>query len=219
MKIDIQGIKEKLSEMTVLVANMYKDAITSLTVHDEALALEVIERDALADKLEWRIDDMCLKFLARYAPKAAELRFVVAILRLIIELERIGDHSKVMARQVAKFHLAPTLKSLPQFQEIAILPFQMLNEAMDAFLAGRADRFRILEKTDQTVGALQKSLNESLVALIKKDTDRTGAAISLINIIRRLERVADHAKNIAEMAPYVTDGAVVKGQANENHGH
>ncbi|MDR1606785.1 MAG: phosphate signaling complex protein PhoU [Deltaproteobacteria bacterium] len=211
MEIDIQNIKEKLSEMSVLVANMYMDAIRSLTVHDEVLAREVIGRDQEADTMALEIDEMCLRFLARYAPKAAELRFVVAILRLIVELERVGDHSKVMAKQALKYHLAPTLKSLPEFGEISILPYQMLSEAMDAFLGGWPEKFKILEKTDETVGALQKSLNESLVALIKKDTARTGSAIALINIIRRLERIADHAKNIAEMVPYLTVGEVAKG--------
>ncbi|MDR2422892.1 MAG: phosphate signaling complex protein PhoU [Deltaproteobacteria bacterium] len=213
METDIQNIKEKFSAMSVLVANMYMDALRSLALHDEALADSVIERDHEADRLELELDEMCLRFLARFSPKASELRFTVAILRLIVELERIGDHSKVLARQVAKFHLAPMLRDLPEFQEISILPYQMLNEAIDAFLAGDAEKFPIIIRTDETVGALQKSLNESLVALIKKDASRTGPAIALVNIIRRLERIADHAKNIAEMVPYVTVGEVVKGKA------
>jgi phosphate transport system protein len=213
METDIQNIKEMFSTMSVTVANMYMDALRSLTVHDENLAKEVIERDLEVDKLERDLDEACLRFLARYSPKASELRLIVAILRLIVELERIGDHSKVMARQVLKNHLAPMLKDLLEFQEISILPFQMLNEAIDAFLAGDVAKYPIIIKTDETVGALQKSLNESLVALIKKDTSRTGPAIALINIIRRLERVADHAKNIAEMVPYVALGEVVKGKA------
>ncbi|MDR1870565.1 MAG: phosphate signaling complex protein PhoU [Deltaproteobacteria bacterium] len=213
MDLDIQNIKENFSAMSVLVANMYMDALRSLAVHDEELAQKVIARDLEADRLELDLDELCLRFLARYSPKAAELRFVVAILRLIVELERIGDHSKVMARQVSRFHLAPMLKALPEFQEISILPYQMLNEAIDAFLSGDAEKYPVIIRTDETVGALQKSLNESLVALIKKDTSRVGPAISVINIIRRLERIADHAKNIAEMVPYVTVGEVVKGKA------
>jgi phosphate transport system protein len=213
METDIQRIREKFSTMSVLVSNMYMDALRSLSIHDEKLAREVIERDKLADRLEIELDEDCLRFLARYSPKASELRFIVAILRLIVELERIGDHSKVMARQVERHHLAPMLKELPEFGEISILPFQMLNEAIDAFLAGDAGRFPAVIRTDETVGALQASLNESLISLIKKDASRTGAAIALVNIIRRLERVADHAKNIAEMVPYVTVGEVVKGRA------
>ncbi|MDR2140370.1 MAG: phosphate signaling complex protein PhoU [Deltaproteobacteria bacterium] len=213
MDMDIQAVKEKLAEMSSLVANMYLDALKSLNAHDEALAQSVIGRDTRADQLELEIDEMCLRFLARYSPKASELRFVVAILRLIVELERVGDHSKVMARQVAKRHLAPMLKALPEFQEISILPYQMLNEAMDAFLSGDAARYEVIIKTDETVGTLQNSLNESLVNLIKRDTSRTGPAISLINILRRQERIADHAKNIAELVPYVMSGEVVKGRA------
>jgi phosphate transport system protein len=213
MEADIQEIKEKFSEMSVTAANMYLEALRSLSAHDEALARAVVEKDRTVDRLELELDEMCLRFLARYSPKATELRFVVAILRLIVELERIGDHAKVMARQVEKYHLAPTLRELPQFQEIAILPYQMLNEAIDAFLAGDAGKFPIVIKTDETVGALQNSLNESLVAIVKKDASRTGPAIALINILRRLERIGDHAKNIAEMVPYVTAGEVVKGKA------
>jgi phosphate transport system protein len=210
METDIQNIKEKISVMSVLVAGMYLEAVRCLTTHDEALANEVIRRDLAADQLELDLDEMCLQFLARYSPKAGELRFIVAVLRMIIELERIGDHSKVMARQVEKFHLAPLLKALPEFQEISILPYQMLNEAMDAFLEGNAGKFKVIIKTDETVGRLQNSLNESLVSLIRLDTTQVRPVISVINIIRRLERVADHAKNIAELVPYCATGEVVR---------
>ncbi|MDR1394846.1 MAG: phosphate signaling complex protein PhoU [Deltaproteobacteria bacterium] len=212
IEIEIQNIKEQISIMSVLAAGMYLDALRSLTTHDEALAREVVARDRKMDQLELTIDEMCLKFLALYAPKAGQLRFIVATLRLIIELERIGDHSKVMARQVEKHHLAPLLKALPEFQEISILPYQMLNEAADTFLEGNVSKFALIIKTDETVGRLQNSLNASLVELIRRDTDRTWPAVSLINIIRRLERIADHAKNIAELVPYCATGEVVRHQ-------
>ncbi|MDR1084835.1 MAG: phosphate signaling complex protein PhoU [Deltaproteobacteria bacterium] len=210
IELEVQNIKEKISAMSVTAANMYLDALRSLSTHDVPLALEVIDRDKEVDRLELIIDEMCLTFLARYAPKAGELRFVVAILRLIIELERIGDHSKVMARQVVKFHLAPTLNALPEWQEISILPYQMLNEAVDTFLETNVTKYAAIIKTDETVGRLQKSLNESLVSLIRRDTTHTWPAVSLINIIRRLERIADHAKNIAELVPYCATGEVIR---------
>ena len=207
---ELHAIREKVAAMSVGVGDMYLDALRALSTHDSALADNVVARDRKIDLLELELDELCLNALARYAPKAAELRYVVAILRLIVDLERIGDHSKVIARQVFNSHCAPLLPLLPDFEDIARRPYQMLNEAIETFFEKNDKKYKAILESDEEVGRLQKNLNQSLVMLIHRDSANTDDAIALINVIRRMERVADHAKNIAELAPYISSGAVIR---------
>ena len=210
IETELNNIKVKVAAMSVAAGEMYRDAVTALEAHDAELAECVVRRDRLVDALELDIDEMCLKFLALYAPKAMELRYVVAVLRLIIELERIADHSKVIARQVFDYHCASLLPFLPDFKAIVELSQKMLRDAMDEFFEKNDYHYNAIIEMDKEVGRLQGSLNHNLVTLINQDPANTDGAIALINVGRRLERIGDHAKNIAELAPYIFSGKVVR---------
>jgi phosphate transport system protein len=207
---ELNNIKVKVAAMSVAADEMYQDAVTALSGHDAHLAAAVVRRDHLVDALELDIDEMCLKVLALHAPKAMDLRYVVAVLRLIIELERVADHSKVIARQVFNYHCASLLPALPDFNAIVELSQKMLRETMATFFEKNDRRYDVIIETDKEVGRLQKKLNHSLVALIKQDSSNVDGAIALINVVRRLERIGDHAKNIAELVPYIFSGKIVR---------
>lgn len=210
IETEINHIRVKVAAMSVAAAEMLRDAVIALGTHDAEMAECVVRRDRLVDALELDLDEMCLKFLALYAPKAMELRYVVAVLRLIVELERVADHSKVIARQVFNYHCASLLPVLPEFKDIVELAQKMLREAMDTFFEKNEQHYDAIIAADKDVGLLQKKLNQSLVTLINQDSSNTDEAIALINVIRRLERIADHAKNIAELVPYIFSGKVVR---------
>ena len=210
MERELNNIRIKAASMSVTAAGMYQEAFQALTSHDINLARDVVDRDRLVDMYELEIDEMCLKFLALYAPKAVELRYVVAVLRFIIELERVADHSKVIARQVFDAHCASLLAHLPDFEAIYNLTMQMLRESTDTFFEKNDRRFDAIIETDKEVGRLQQQLNHSLVGLIKDDSSNIDGAIALINVVRRLERIGDHAKNIAELVPYISSGKVIR---------
>lgn len=207
---EFNNIKIKAAFMSVTAGEMYQEALRALASHDDQLATHVVERDKLVDMCELEIDEMCLKFLALYAPKAMELRYVVAVLRLIIELERVADHSKVIARQVFNYHCASLLPSLPDFECISSLTLKMLRQATDTFFETSIHQYDAIIETDKEVGRLQDQLNHSLVTLIKEDLGNIEGALALINVVRRVERIGDHAKNIAELAPYVASGQVIR---------
>lgn len=210
MERELNNIRIKAASMSVTSGEMYQEAIRALLNHDVELARQVVERDRLVDIYELEIDEMCLKFLALYAPKAMELRYVVAVLRLIVELERVADHSKAVCREVIGFHCASLLPGRPDFGEILSLTLNMLREATDAFFEKNDQRHEAIIETDKKVGRLQQSLNNSLAALIRDDPDNIEGAVVLLNIVRRVERVGDHAKNIAELVPYIASGKVVR---------
>ncbi|MDR1043704.1 MAG: phosphate signaling complex protein PhoU [Candidatus Adiutrix sp.] len=210
MERELADIKIKAASMSVTVREMYQEAIKALLNHETGLARRVVERDRLVDMYELEIDEMCLKFLALYAPKAMELRYVVAVLRFIVELERVADHSKAVCRQVLDFHCAALLPLLPDFESILTLTLRMTREATDSFFETDDQRHEAIIETDKKVGRLQKSLNSALAALIREDAGHIDGAVVLLNIVRRVERIGDHAKNIAELAPYVATGKVIR---------
>lgn len=210
MERELGNIKIKAASMSVTATEMYHDAIRAFLEHDTDLAKKVVERDRLVDVYELEIDEMCLRFLALYAPKANELRYVVAVLRFIVEVERVADHSKALCRQVIDYHCASFLPLLPDFEAMLDLTFNMMRDSTDAFFEKNPRQYEAIKATDKEVGRLQKTIIAALVELIKNDSANSEGAVILLNIVRRVERVGDHAKTIAELAPYAATGKVVR---------
>lgn len=207
---ELGNIKIKAASMSVTATEMYHDAIRAFLNHDTDLARQVVERDRLVDIYELEIDEMCLRYLALYAPKAVELRYVVSVLRFIVEVERVADHSKAVCRQVIDYHCASLLPMLPDFEAMLNLTLSMMRDATDAFFEKDDEKYETIKATDKEVGRLQKSLIASLLELIKNDSANSEGAVVLLNIVRRIERVGDHAKTISELAPYAATGKVVR---------
>jgi phosphate transport system protein len=206
----IRKIKVKSAEMSSHVVEMFTDSVRAVTAHDLILGGQVRDRDDRVDTLEVELEAMCLTLLALHAPKASELRYVAAVLRLICDLERVGDHSAIIASSVFRHSYAGLLESLPDFAKMASKAGIMLGTATESFFSTDPQVYWELCGEDVEIGRLQTELNRSLVGLITEDPAGAIDVVSFINVIRRVERVADHAKNIAALAPYVTDGTVVR---------
>jgi phosphate transport system protein len=194
---------------------MFLDAITAVSKSDRDLAREVIARDSQVDSLENEIERLCLTFLALKAPKALELRFAVAVTRLANEIERIADHSTAMCRECLARHLVPFWVREPEIAQMADVAWSMVTRAIDSFLASDDQAYLALLKDDRQVGEKQRKINESLVSQMASDPEKALDIVSLINIVRRIERVADHAKNISVMVPYVTKGILLRHSQGE----
>jgi phosphate transport system protein len=207
---EINNIKVRMAAMCELVTGMCREGIKALNANDRELADEVVARDAEVAELEMELEERCLRFLALHAPKAFELRYVVAVSRLINDLERIADHSKSIARQVHEHFCAPVLAALPDFARLTDLASGMLNEAIEAFFKSDVRKHAELFEKDRAVGEFQRCLNQKLVDIIGREANNISAAVALINVIRRLERIADHAKSIAVMIPYIVDGSILR---------
>ncbi|MDR2302655.1 MAG: phosphate signaling complex protein PhoU [Deltaproteobacteria bacterium] len=207
---DLSVIRAKLAVMGKLASDMFAEAAKAVAKSDHELARTVIAKDSQVDSLENEIEGLCLTFLALKAPKALELRFAVAVTRLTNEIERIADHSTVLCRETLSRHLGTYWVRVPEFAQMSEMAGSMVGRAMDCFFASDDQAYLGLLEDDRTVGDLQKKLNEYLISQMAKDPEKALDVVSLINVIRRIERVADHAKNIAIMVPYVTKGILLR---------
>ncbi|MDR0622570.1 MAG: phosphate signaling complex protein PhoU [Deltaproteobacteria bacterium] len=207
---DLAVIRARLALMGKLASGMFAEAVAALAKSDREAAREVIAKDTRVDALENEIEGLCLTFLALKAPKALELRFAVAVTRLTNEIERIADHATVLCKESLSRHLGPIWVKVPEFGQMAEMAGHMVDRAMDGFFASDDRAYLGLLEDDLKVGELQKILNDKLIAHMAKDPDKALEVVSLLNIIRRIERVADHAKNIGVMVPYVTKGILLR---------
>jgi phosphate transport system protein len=214
----MQVVQDKLNEIRVKAAlmsstveRMFKDGMSALLENNRELGRIVVDRDDEVDRLEVELEHMCLSFLALHAPKASELRYVVAVSRLSLDLERVGDHSSIMGKYAVRSYLTPLISAFPDFEAMGTLAGSMLSDAITAFFSDDSQKYQELAEKDLEIGKYQDDLNTALMDLIVKDMGKTRDAVSVINIVRRIERVADHAKNIAALSPYVTEGIVVRG--------
>jgi len=207
---EINNIRIRVAAMCELVTSMCREGIQALRNNDQKLADEVVSRDAQVDEMEVELEEMCLRFLALHAPKAFELRYAVAVTRMINDLERIADHSKSIGRQVHEHYCPPILAKLPEFARLTDLVSGMLAEAVEAFFKSDALKFADLVEKDRAVGEFQRGINQKLVDMIAQEINNVSAAVALINVVRRLERIADHAKSITVLIPYMVDGTVMR---------
>jgi phosphate transport system protein len=215
---EITGIRGKVAAMGDIMTGMLHEALTALRLQDREAALDVVARDALVDSLETEIEDMCLRFLARYAPKAFELRYVVAVTRLVSDMERIADNSVAICRESLSRHLAPVLSGLAVFPKFTTLAASMVDRAVAGVLAVDDTVQPKISSDDKIVGAYQRELHQALVERLSADPDGASEIVSVIGVVRRIERVADHAKNMAVMIPYVTEGRLIRHQQEPGEG-
>jgi phosphate transport system protein len=207
---EINNIKVKLAIMSQLMSSMFNGAVSSLFNHDQDQAIAIIKDDSRVDNLETEIEGLCLRFLALYAPKAFELRYVVAATRLTNDMERIADHSTVICREILTHHFRPVLTFHPKVSQMAELCGKIIAQSVDSFFELDDVKYQEIFDSDKLIGVYQKSINDDLVSHISRDPESALETVSLLNIIRRLERVADHAKNIAIMVPYITQGKLLR---------
>jgi len=203
-------LRTMIANMTNLTQSMFNDVIKAIIDQDADLAADVFCKDAAVDALDLQIDDRCLRILALYDPKAAELRYVVSVLRLIVDIERIGDHCKVMAKQVKKRYLAPIANKNSNFISMAEMAGDCLKLSVEAFFELDKEKAERVMDMATDVDSYQRKVMKELVEFITEDPANVKLGMSMNNIVRRIARVADHAQNIAEIAYYVIYGINIR---------
>jgi phosphate transport system protein len=207
---DLERIQSAIERMAGLAERALLDCVTALRERKRQLAYAVIIRDQRIDELEKEVDRLCLEFLVRQQPVAAPLRFVYSTIKVNLELERIGDYSAGIARQVLK--LIPIDVPIPteRFLEIARLSLDMLRDAMRAFVSRDALLAQRTALTEAAVDQLKSKLNKDLVRLFQEQKLPFEALNPLMMIARHLERVSDQARNISHETIYVATGEDAK---------
>jgi len=207
---ELNVIREKLMEMGGRVEQMIGDAIRALVERDSRLAEKTIGWDDEINQLEMEIDEKCLEVLARRQPAACDLRFVTLALKIVTDLERIGDQCANIARRTRELNEEPPLKPYIDLPRMAQAASDMVREALDAFVAGDEVLAVKVCRKDQTVDDLNDQIQRELLTFMMEDTSTIPRAMRLNYIAKCLERIADHATNVAEMVIFMVKGKDIR---------
>ena len=207
---ELQKLKERLLTMASMAEQAIGRATKALVDRNSAAAQDVIQDDATINRLEVEIEDTCLSLLARFQPEAKDLRFIAMVFKIVNDLERVGDQGVNIGEQTLDLLKEPLLKPLIDIPQMAALAQQMLKSALDAFVNLDAEMARAVCRRDDDVDRLNDQVHTELLAYMQKDPQTVSRALDLILIARHLERVADHATNIAEDVYYLVRGTTIK---------
>ena len=194
---ELAALKQKLLLMASHAESAVNNAIKALVDRDDDLARKVAEDDDKVDHLEQEVDAACIALLAK-APLATQLRLITSAMKIARDLERVGDEATTIARRSLDLSQEPQLKPYVDIPRMATMAMAMLNDALGAFVNGDTARARAVIPRDKDVDQLNKQLYRELASfMIEKPTTIT-RCLNLMTISKALERIADHAKNVAE---------------------
>jgi len=207
---ELDALKQTLLAMGALVEDQIRRVMRALVERDEALAREVIERDHQVNAYDVEVDEKCVELLARYQPAASDLRFLTTAMKIVTDLERIGDQAVNIAQRALELNREPQLKPYIDLPRMAESAQRMVKESLDAFVARDTELARRVCAEDAEVDALKEQIFRELLTFMMADARTIPRAIRLVLISRFLERLADHATNIAEMVIYLVDAKMVR---------
>lgn len=211
----LQNLKEKLLRMSSLVEDSISLSIKSLVNRDALLAQKVIELDDAIDDIEIEVVDLCLKLLALQQPQARDLRFIAGSMKIVNDLERMGDLSVNIAHRSLDLLRVPLLKPLIDIPRMANLAQAMLKDSLNAFVNDDVQLAREVCVRDDEVDHLNVQIFRELLTYMLEDPSSVQRAVDLILVAKNLERIADHSTNIAEDVIYIVEARVVKHHQDE----
>ena len=213
---DLNSLKERLRHMGAQAERMVQASVRSL-VSREAKELESvfsIEREVNALHVE--IDNRALDLMALHQPVASDLRLLVMAIKISSEIERIADQAVNIAQNTQIYLQHPALKSLPELPMMTDAVLQMLHKSLDAFIRKDASLAQDVLRADDTVDAFKNQIFQTLLGIMTSDAAAAPRALCLVLISRNLERIGDHATNIAEEVIYLVQGRDIR-HAGETH--
>jgi phosphate transport system protein len=206
---DLAELKEKLLTMASHAEKAVGDSVTALVNRDLDLALQVKANDEILDRFEMEIDETAITLLAR-APLASDLRLVTEAMKISQNLERAGDEATKIAKRARDLCKEPPLKlnlALPQMSTLAL---GLLKSSLDAFVNRDSSAARALIPRDKQVNALHKEIQQQLIAHMKENPDYIARCLHFLVAAKSLERIADHATNIAEEVVYLYEATDIR---------
>jgi phosphate transport system protein len=212
---ELKELKEDLLKMGSLVETAIHNAVSGLVSRDSHLAEMTIKEDEKINTREISIEKKCLQLLALQQPMAADLRFIVSTLQIIKDLERMGDQAVNIAERALILNQEPPVKPFIDLPKMATLVESMLKDSLDAFVNRDVKKARNVCEGDDQVDNYNEKIFHELLSIMIKDQTTVSRAVYLILIGRSLERIADHATNIAEDVIYMVEGRVIKHHAEE----
>jgi phosphate transport system protein len=206
----IARLKDQIVALGNLVENGVCSAIQAFIEHNSALAEEVIEGDRKIDRLEVDMEEECLKILALYQPVAIDLRFIIAVLKMNNDLERIGDLAANIARRVEEMEEKQSIEVPPEVHTMSKKVKEMLQEALSSLIYMKAGTAHGVMAADKEVNDLHHFMFKWATAELNKNPAAAEEIVRILSVSRHLERIADLASNIAEDVVYMLDGEIVR---------
>ena len=211
----IEALKERILKVGTAVEEAISKSITALINRDPALAQRVIASDEQIDRMEVEVEEECLKILALYQPVAADLRFVVAVLKINNDLERMGDLARNIAKRVAQLSAGAPSSLPPEIRTMAMQAQEMVKQCLDAVVNGDPTLARRIREEDDAVDEARLQIRRRVLRGIKDDPDDVENLLRINSVSKHIERIADMATNIAEDVIYMVEGDIVRHRATE----
>jgi phosphate transport system protein len=207
---ELAKLRERLLLMGAKVEEIIKGSMRALLERDSDLANKMIQADRRINQLELSIDQTCLQILARRQPVASDLRFITIAMKLVTDLERIGDLAVNLCERVLELNEEPPLKPYVDLPRMAEEAQQMVHDALDAFVESNAEKADAVIRQDATVDAYYMQIFRELLTYMMEDTRNIFRATRLQSIAKYLERIGDHATNLSEMVIFMVRGQDVR---------
>lgn len=207
---ELQHLKEKILKMGSLVENAIRNSVTALVERNNDLAISVIDNDRIVNTLDVEIDEESIRLIALRQPMAGNLRFLTTAMKITNDLERMGDLAVNIAERALELNDEPVLKpyiDVPKMREIAQ---GMTMDALNAFVRKDTALAKNVIMRDDEVDLLKHSVLEELAVFMIKDPKTVTRAMKVSFVAQYLERIADHATNIAEMVIYLAEGKIIR---------
>jgi phosphate transport system protein len=207
---ELLELNDLILKMGNMVQSSIRKSVEALKNRDEKLSREVISSDNELDELELLIDDKCVTLIARIQPMAADLRFITTAMKITTDLERMGDLAVDVAQKNLELITMPLLKPLIDTPKLADIAMRMIGESIDTFVKRDSTRSIKIHAMENEADKLRDLITDELIEIMMKDPASVPRAIPLLLIARYLERICDHAMNVAEDVVYMVEAKVVK---------
>jgi phosphate transport system protein len=207
---ELQELRHLVLEMGGFVEKQIADAMRALVERDDDAARLVIDRDKAVNRMDVQIDDICLRLLALHQPAARDLRLITTALKITTDLERAGDMAENISERAIELGREPQLKPFIDLPRMANIAQGMLRQALDAFVREDAELALQVCHQDDAVDALTDQVLRELLTFMMEDPHTISRALRLIFVSKYLERLADHATNIAEMVIFMVKGKSIR---------
>jgi len=214
---ELEDLQGRLLEMGTLVESAIHNSVRALMERSETLAQQVLGNEDRINHLEIEIDELAVRLLALQQPMAKDLRFLTAAIKINTDLERMGDLAVNIVERAIALTNRPPVKPLIDIPQMARTAESMVRKSLDAFVKREPELARSVLLSDDTVDRLRDSIHSELISFMQEDPESIPQALDLILVARHLERIADHATNIAEDTLFLVKGVDVRHHLEPNY--
>src|SRR3989338_3920215 len=210
---ELRALIEKVLKLGSMVEQAINDSIKSLVERDSAIAMNTIDDDHVVNMIDVEIDEECIRLIALRQPRARDLRLITTAMKITTDIERIGDLAVDICERALELNEEPQLKPYIDIPRMAEIAQKMVKDALDAFVKKDSVLARDVLTRDDLVDHLNYQVFNELLLFMIQDPKTISRAVKITYISKYLERIADHATNIAEMVVYLVEGKIIRHMA------